>query len=125
MGVPTSIYRVTPPKKPRKSEVFFGGGCRLAGADRVIRWVSPAWVYWCLLIRNTGVCKIKGPYTYGPVYIRARVPPLLTSIFDGFFIKNHEKSIYRDLGMICIFSAVKFHEDSTSQRVCRWSVALC
>ena len=41
-----------------------------------------------------------------------------------FFIKNNEKSIFRDLGMICIFLIRKNHEISTSQRNCRWSVAL-
>ena len=44
-------------------------------------------------------------------------------MFDYLFIKNHGKSIYRDLGSICIFLIRKDHEDSTSQRVCRWSVA--
>ena len=47
----------------------------------------------------------------------------LTSIFDYFFTKNHGKSIFRDLGTICIFLIRKNHEDFTSQRVCRWSVA--
>ena len=40
------------------------------------------------------------------------------------FIKNHEKTLYRDLGTSCIFLVAQFHEDSTSQRVCTWSVAL-
>ena len=48
----------------------------------------------------------------------------MTSSFDAFcYIKNHGKSIYRDLAVSCIFLIRKFHEDSTSQRVCRWSVA--
>ena len=44
--------------------------------------------------------------------------------YHYFFIKNYGKSIYRDLGTICIFLIRKNHEISTSQRVCRWSVAL-
>ena len=38
-------------------------------------------------------------------------------------MRNHGKSIYRDLGTICIFLIRKKHEISTSQHVCRWSVA--
>ena len=56
------------------------------------------------------------------LYKRA-VDPLLTLIFNDFLIKNNGKSIYRDLGTICIFLIRKNHEDSTSQHVCRWSVA--
>ena len=55
---------------------------------------------------------------------RGGYPPQIRPIRTHFFIKNHEKSLYRDLGTICIFLIRKNHEISTSQRVCRWSGAL-
>ena len=51
-------------------------------------------------------------------------PPQKPMDVDPFFIKNHQKSIFWILGNDCIFLVRKNHEISTSQRVCRWSVAL-
>ena len=51
-------------------------------------------------------------------------PPQIRPIQTHFFIKNYQKSIFWILGNDCIFLVRKNHEISTSQRVCRWSVAL-
>ena len=57
-------------------------------------------------------------------YIWGGYPPQIRPIRTDFLIKNHQKSIFWNLGNDCIFLVRKNHEISTSQRVCRWSVAL-
>ena len=49
----------------------------------------------------------------------------LSPFLRHFFIKYHEESLYRVLGMIWIFLIRKKHEIFTSQRVCRLYGALC
>ena len=49
---------------------------------------------------------------------------LIFGVDAGVIFKNHEKSIYRLLGLVCILLIRKKHEISTSQHVCRWFGAL-